>query len=361
MKWTRWVTVAAMLVMGACHKPTPPVVIPPDPPVPPIVKVLPRLVASGHAFTLEDGSSFTVIGNNDHQLFEKYLNHPDQFEAVYAQRVSLGFNWLRVFSMCYDGNSDMGHARPKCNFAYDDAYYAAWPRFAERLAQDGIYLEVTVFGSVCDLMPDPTQQQDHWSRLQSVLRNSTNVLLELVNENSGDCNHIRTEDFAQPLDMVGSHGSNGSQMTPVRPWWGYETFHTNDAFEWWRKGGHNGMELSEGDAEGITVPSHVPVIEDEKTRTPDNDGSLGHTWGSAAAAALLIAGSSFHTNHGRFGELFDDGELALARAFVEGAKSVPLFCQNGPYRHRADLEGPADLRVYQRGFDDACIVRIPNE
>jgi len=37
---------------------------------------------------------------------------------------------------------------------------------------------------------------------------------------------------------------------------------------------------------------------------------------------------------------------------------VPLGCQAGGYRHRDDLKGPGLLRVYQRGNDPACIVRI---
>jgi hypothetical protein len=136
----------------------------------------------------------------------------------------------------------------------------------------------------------------------------------------------------------------------VRPAWDYEAFHTNDASEWWRKGGHNGMELSVG-ADQLPA-SGKPVIANENTR-PDRDSNLAHHEDAAAACALLIAGSCFHSQSGKKSALFGQGpDRAFAEAHVRGAKSVDLAFQDGRYAHPIELETAADLRVYQRILGD---------
>lgn len=324
-------------------------------------QILPRLLPMGGSFVQDTGDRFTVIGNNEHQLYEKFLHKPDEFTAVITQRKSIGFNWLRVASMCTDGPGG-----PPCFASFDDDYYNRLPEFAQRLANDGFYLELTAFIGTARFMPDPDQQLSHWNRIIERLAPSTNVLLELVNENDIGSNHIDAARFPWPNLPLSSHGSNGSQHIAFRPPWSYETFHTNDAFEWWRKS-HNAMELSEG-AEGLPA-SRVPVVVDEKTRYPDGDicnggptpctweAALHHAYDDAAIAALLAAGSSFHSNHGRFSELFDDAELQAAHEMVAGARSIPLYCQLPPYFHNSNEEGPNDLRLYHRGNDPACTAR----
>jgi len=136
----------------------------------------------------------------------------------------------------------------------------------------------------------------------------------------------------------------------VLPVWDWAEFHTNYAFEWQRTAGHNGMELAD--------LLHVPIHTDENTRYPDKEQSLAHAEDAAAGAALLVAGVTFHSVHGKNSTLFTGLELAAARAHNVGVRSIPLTCQRGAYRHRADLEGSTYLRVYQRGFNDACIARI---
>jgi hypothetical protein len=56
--------------------------------------------------------------------------------------------------------------------------------------------------------------------------------------------------------------------------------------------------------------------------------------------------------------LWTGGELDTARAWAEGAMSVPLAVQHEAYRRRDDLLTPNLLRVYQRGETDAGIVKI---
>jgi hypothetical protein len=73
---------------------------------------------------------------------------------------------------------------------------------------------------------------------------------------------------------------------------------------------------------------------------------------AAAGAALLCAGSCYHSVNGKQSALWDGLELECARAWAEGARSVPLEFQKGRYAHPANLEGPGDLRVYQRVLPD---------
>jgi len=203
-------------------------------------------------------------------------------------------------------------------------------------------------------MPDHDAQLAHWHSLVAQLQPLTNALLEAANEEDQPVNYVAAlYDLPRPAGLLASHGSNGSQAWPVADSWDYLTFHTNDAPEEVRKIGHNAMEVADA--------FHAPVITNETSRAPfklswTHGGVLfGHD--GAAGAALLNAGSCYHSEAGKYGTLLTGLQLAYAQAWVEGAQSVPLACQDGPYVHRQDLE-QGFLRVYQRGSDGACIVKI---
>lgn len=204
-------------------------------------------------------------------------------------------------------------------------------------------------------MPNQDDQVKHWNAIQDSLKDANNVLIETVNENDGSGAKLDIKLFPNKNDLLVSSGSNGSQATPVRPWKKYETFHTNDAFEWWRKAGHNAMEFSTGTT-GIEA-SHVPVIADENTR---GDSNVNHYEDAAKGAALLSAGIVFHCDGCRYSEELTDNEIAGAIATVKGARSVDLSCQDGEYKLRNDLLNDTLSRVYQRFMGDVntCIVEI---
>jgi hypothetical protein len=187
----------------------------------------------------------------------------------------------------------------------------------------------------------------------------TNLIIECGNELSIGINRLAAVNDLKPIPgVLCSHGSNGSQEQPVRPAWGYETFHTNSAPEFWRKVGHNAMELSEG-GPGFKG-SGVPILSNENTRAPDRFNSVTQAFDAAAGAALLCAGSCFHSVSGKDSVIFTEQERVLALAWVGGAQSIDLRFQDGRYRHAQEMEGPEDLRVYQRVLPDgeAATVRI---
>jgi hypothetical protein len=312
--------------------------------------ILPGLVVRRAVFALATGERWTAIECSDFQLFQRFLRGQD-LAPVLAQRAMLGFNLLRVFLTC----DQMFNLHPTDY----PAYFADLVTFVRLLARNGLRPELVVFADATLVMPIPSNQVAFFASVVTTLQPvADQVLLELVNENDQRVNTIDPRAFPPPAGILAAHGSNGSQAVPVRPAWSYETFHTNDAPEWWRKTGHNAMELAAG-GPGFSG-SGKPILTNENTRCPDRFNSVLRAFDAAAGAALLCAGSCFHSVHGKSSELFDGDELACAQAWVEGARSVPLEFTEGAYRHRTDLEGPGILRAYDRVLPDgrSAVVRI---
>ena len=306
-----------------------------------VAPTLPRIVAEGQHFRLADGTPFTAIEGSDFALYQRYLDG-QPIQPILKQRRDAGFNLLRVFGSF---NGTLGRFVPA---SYGDEYFTRLPGFYQELAQAGLYGEFTVFADATRWIAQVSDQVAHFNRVVDAIRPITNAILEVVNEADQAIN--RLDGLAQlqkPAGVFTSHGSNGSQATPVAPYWDYITFHTNGAPEEQRKIGQRCMELWTG-----------PCLTNETSRGGDMYRSPAFAYDAAAGAALLAAGSAFHSVSGRSSRHWTAEEEALARQWAAGSRSVPLGCQAGGYRHRDDLKGPGLLRVYQRGNDPACIVRI---
>lgn len=310
---------------GAYHEPSPDAIIPVS------LQRHPALVnlrTRGQFFEQEDGTRFTAIGCSDFALLAKYQNGED-IRPVLDQRKACGFNMLRVWT-AFD-IPGIG--------VFTTLDYAKVPGFVDLCAQYGLYVEFTSYTGINDPM--------HWSYLCAAARRCQPFpLLELVNEldqNTNEPDHkghvFNLSDYQRPDGLLTSHGSNGAERVPVMPFWSYATFHTNDAYEWQRKVGHNAMEIWAG-----------PTYSNENTRYPDKATSLTMATDAAAGAALLCAGSCFHSVAGKASVAFDQATEAAARAWVEGAQSVDLKFQDGTYRHAGELETADILRAYQRGL-----------
>ena len=293
---------------------------------------------------------WTAIETSDFHAFGRFLNGED-IRPVLTQRRDLGFNLLRVWTR-YILSPGIG----TCRLEDHPDLYERLPAFLSLCARFGLYVELTAFTGKHDfpLAEQPENLYRHWHALSGAV-DATNVIVSLVNEQDQHNDDPQTGN-AVPIDAFGpipwllcSHGSNGADHDTVRPFWNYGEYHSNGLSEWWRKNGHNAMELDPG-----------PMICNEATRCPDNDSNPDHYYDAAAGAALLCAGSCFHSVNGKRSQLFEGIELACAKAHVAGAKSVPLEFQDGQYLHRSDLETPDLLRVYQRRLPDgrAHLVRI---
>lgn len=297
---------------------------------------LPRLVVNGHVFQLETGQPFTAIQCSDFNLFNRYQSGED-ITPILQQRSKAGFNMLRVWTL-YNLTGIGTLLTPD---------YTKIPAFLQLCARYGLYVEFTAYTST-ELVP-------HWGWLVAAVQGQTNCLLELVNEGDLPVNAIDMSRYTKPTGILASRGSCGSEGLP--PWgaWDYCTFHTNGANEEQRKVGHNAMEVWNG-----------PVITNETSRYPDVGMWVGAdlfrqrnlAYDAAEGAALLCAGSCFHSVAGKTSVLWEGPTLEVARAWAAGARNVPLRCQHEAYRHRTDLETADLLRVYQRGASEDCIVMI---
>ena len=301
---------------------------------------LPRLVPDGQFFRLADGRLFTVIEATDFSLYLRYLRGED-VTAMLAQRAAVGFNTLRVWLLntsvlaAVDGRG----LHPDW---YSDFYTRLRP-FVDLCASFGCYVEFTVFTQTQTLMPETSRQQAHLTQTGEAVRDATNVLLDQVNEfdlYDNACDPWLT----RPVGVLASRGCAGADGMPPRPPWDYELYHTNGLLEWWRKTGHNAMELG--------AETNKPCMSNENTRYPDQDASLTHAYDAAAGAALLCAGACYHSASGKLSTLWAGTELAAAQAWVDGARSVPLEFQRGVYGHRTDLEGPNCIRAYEKRLSD---------
>ncbi len=306
--------------------------------LPGLVKISPKLIPltiNNTVFQLSNGNPFTIIECTDFRLFKRFLDG-ESIKSQLQQRQDIGFNTVRIFGMC----RNLFDLNP---INYPN-YYEKIQKLALALTEYELRGEFVVFPDCALVMPNNDDQLRHWTRVCEALKLNLEVwLVELQNEADQAPNHIASSLFSQPGGLISSHGSNGSEAAPIEPSWSYKTFHTNSAFEWQRKVGHNAMELG-----GC-------VLSNENTRFPDNDSSSIHAFDAAAGAALLCAGSCYHGVDLRQSLIISGLELSCALSWVDGARSIDLSQRHEPYVHRIDLEGPNDLRVYQRG---SAIVRI---
>lgn len=314
-------------------------------------------------FRLADGGRFTVIGCSDFNLFCSYLVHGESYvRSIMAERSSIGFNWLRVWLAYWDTNTNQGiPGIGKLNPADHPGMYDKLKPFSALAAQYKLYIEFTAFTG--------PHIPGHWDAIGNGLQGVTNATVELCNENNAHAVRIDPNAYQKLQGVICSRGSNASRNPPPRDpykppllagasgWWDYENMHFVNVPQWPRQVGHNTMELSVGDAEGHIPASRVPAVSDENTR-PDQDGNIDHFFDAAAGAALLCAGSTFHSNSGKASVLFNPNDRTFAEAWVAGAKSVPLEFQYGLYRHAPELETDAwkhGERVYQRRLPEGRV------
>jgi hypothetical protein len=312
------------------------------PPSAPSPTMLPRLRVRGHVFETETGQPFTAIQCSDFNLLSRFQSGED-ITPLLAQRVGCGFNMLRVWTLYSIPN--IGH--------YLDIDYSIVDEFCALCESFGLYVQLTGYTS--------TERTDHWPQLVEAVAGVPNVLLELGNELDLPVNRIDQARYARPSGVLASSGSAGSQTVPTWTPWDYLGWHTNGASEEQRKVGHNAMEKP--DAE---IGWRGPVLTNETSRYPDVGMWLGAdpfrqrqlAYDAAAGAALLCAGSCFHSVQGKTSVMWDAATIDIACAWAWGARSVPLSAQHEGYRRRDDLLTDALLRVYQRGTSDANIVKI---
>ena len=313
---------------------------------------LPRLVSSGTVLRLETGERWTAIEASDFNLFNRYLR--GDIEAVLRQRAEAGFNLLRVwtaYDICAIGvGADGWPCQPIGRLVPREHpnFYARLPQFLQLVARHGLYVELTAFtGPYQSMFASDDEMVAHWNRLIEAVRDSTNVIVELINEHDNQPNKGLPLDGMgrPPPPIIASHGSSVRGNLPLQPYWDYATYHPHDGDDWPRRAAYSGMIE-------VADPGHVPVIANETTRFPDVDSSPAHAHDAAAAGALLLAGACYHSVHGKSSELWTGVELEAARAWADGARSIPLEFQGGVYVDRQEIKAQELSAVLVRRLPD---------
>lgn len=304
---------------------------------PPPSGALPPLTVDGQFFR-SSGQRWTAIESSEFSLYKRFLDGED-VAPVLRERQAIGFNLLRVWLL----NTSVipgGLLPSSYPFFYDQL-----APFADVCASYGCYVEFTAFTQTQTLMPHAAAQQQHWRLVADALR-GVPCLLELVNESDQHDNRTAPELLTmRPDGVLASSGSNGADSPPPEPVWDYGLYHSNGLSEWQRKCAHNPMA-------DVAEVYHVPAMANENTRYPDQDASEAHAFDAAAGAALLHAGSCFHSQSGKLSRPFDATERSCAEAWANGARSVPLEFQAGRYARHDDLNGPTVIRAYSRTLSD---------
>lgn len=300
-----------------------------------------NLVSRGMFFGLDNGELFTAVECTDFGLLASYQNEGEEaLRPVMEQRADCGFNLRRVWT-AFDGIPGIG--------TFTTLDYSIIRAFMAFCARYGSYVEFTAYTG----WNDP----HHWQNLcEAALQCSPMPLLELVNELDQNTDEpdalgrvFQLPLFQQaPAPLLSSHGSNGSGINanpPVQPPWSYQTMHYNNATEWQRKVGHNSMEVWSG-----------PTLANENPRYTDNTQSEPYAYDAAAGAALLCAGSCYHSVNGKASALWTPDEERCARMWAAGARSVDLRFQDGRYVNVP----PTDdlLRIYQRVLPDGSAATV---
>ncbi len=317
-------------------------------PIRPYGASAPVLTVDGQFFR-NRGERWTGIQSSEFSLPKRYLAGED-IRPILDERCGLGFNMFRLWLLNQSVVAGAGYPEGIHPDQYPD-FYERIRALAELLGSYGVVGEFTAFTSCDPLMRETDRQVRHWQRTQDALRGLGNTTLELVNEyNWGEGqNSPHPSIYAmRPSGIIASSGSATADAPPPSPMWGYGLYHSNGLPQWQRKCPHNPME-------DIADKFHVPAASNENRRYPDDEQSIVHAEDAARASALLIAFACFHSNGGKWSRLFDAVERAAAKAWCDGARSVPLEFQAGRYIHRSDLEQhnpPTILRAYERRLPD---------
>lgn len=292
------------------------------------------LRVDGLFFTTDDGQPWTQIGCSSFRLYDLWLRERATAIGLMEHYAGFGFNQVRVFLMC----DWMWKFNPA---AFGDAFYDGLMPFQEDLAGHGLGAELTVFVDARNVMPDLNQQIAHWRKTAARVRGSSQ--LERTNENDQAINTIADMAFQPPPPgVIWSRGSNGADAPPVGCSWNlnpdgsiaggridlpqgsYIVQHPSRPADWPRRVGHNTQDW--------TDVTHTPGTTNETCRPDQGRGPIPSDFFDAAAnAALLCAGATFHSDSGKFSRQFTPQEAACARAWVEGAKAVPLGYRTGRY------------------------------
>lgn len=295
------------------------------------------LRADGKIFRTVDGSPWRWRGVSAFQLLDRFARGEDLDPFLRAYR---GFNLLRVWP--YVPAADWG----------DRAWSVTDPvvirAFVVEMARRGWYVELT-------LLTDDDPLRLEWAELLiPQLLGLPGLLLEAGNEPTAH-KAINTPALKPALDASGLLYASGDYEDSARAFGPYLVAHTARDAEWPRRA-HDALEyFSGGGPNAPSDPAHrCPVVLDEPAKLEDVSGDRVVDWlGYFAAASLLAAGATFHSQTGKFAQPPTDAEAMLAAVALKGLTAFPADAPLGAYQHgaaeRDDEAATGSLRTYRVG------------
>ena len=293
------------------------------PPLQPLA--LPRLHVEGLGFVTTNGDPWRMAFADSFRAYDRFLRGED-LRPVFEELRDMKANGIRVLGMA----DSFMHLYPQ---EHQD-FYARLPAFCALATEYRLYVQFCVFADTKIIMPWTSgwshplvAQIEHFARVCNALRDSSNVLIQLVNENDSNQNGIELGAFAKPVGILSSIGSNGTGNDPPLPAWDYSDLGSE------RRGdfslscttvhfaihGYSSDEGSFAGTQRATVVSEPPGFAEEMVpgrRTNDPAVAylmgLGCQWG---------AGGCAHSDAGIQSVLLPPRQKACVEAFIRGVQA----------------------------------------
>ena len=145
---------------------------------------------------------------------------------------------------------------------YGDRFWTELPKFNDLLTSWGCWWEATVFLDAQQVMPNPSQQLEHWARYGSTWITTPaeipNPFTELVNEYPK--NGVDPSRFNSFPWLICSRGSGLGDAPPYRPGWQYFGWHGRRDYPKVTSSTEDMWYVSQGGAWSNEVATYPPMI-----------------------------------------------------------------------------------------------------
>lgn len=302
----------------------------------PSVFTLPTLEVRGRFFW-QSGHRCFLNGATGFNAYARFLDEgPDAIRGFLFQRQSLGFNAIRIWTAFHIPN--IGRLIPR---EHPD-YYERIAGMDSLCAEYGQYPYWTCYaGANAETLGTQNDMIAHQLRLQEAI--SPFALLDLHNEFDNPLNGA--SQFigpTPPSSVLWSQGSNVQDVDPPTPLGRFYARHPG-ATEQQRKIGKQNIDYA--NERNVWIPG----VDDETNRMEPHNVNVTHLYDGAACGAFFCAGAFYHSAQAKIAVEWSGPELDGARAWCQGAASVPLdIAQEGLYFHRVEQETPEIIRVYEK-------------
>lgn len=316
----------------------------------PIASVGTRLVRA-------DGSTYPVRRFTDFLLFQKFLRHDADLDAVLDDHLTCGGRCkagqgptsVRVLGMV----DSFSHFYP----LEQADYYGQLAAFADWLASRHVRFELTVFADSGIVMPDASARQAHLFRVRDVLRGHWNVdWIEVANEpnvhsnmpGGGDeayrlCRSIQgtgvlvvSGDYDIPDGATSFNHCDGVTEHPPR---GDEWVRQSKDAQDIRDGfGWNGGGSFPGTKTWVVADEPIGFSEQDipGKRTTSTDDATAF----ASSCTFFGAGCAYHSDAGIYSAPLGPKQAAAEAAWFFAQRYVPTDTQFSPYQRGEANGGP---------------------